>query len=68
MGIILFARCLRVPLLVSGFPSQGITPCASVYPARLWEEGSSGASYVTVFEDTPYLIFQKGNLSEIYKL
>lgn len=40
--------CSGVTELVSGFLSEGIAPCVVVHLICLWEEVSSGASYVVI--------------------
>ena len=55
VGIFSFIKCVGDAQLFCGFLSERIAPCIAVHLMCPWEEGSSGASYVAILDQT--LIF-----------
>lgn len=55
-----FTSCAGVAQLVSGFFSERIVLCVAVSLVCLWEEVSSGASYVTVVNRNSVCTFLNG--------
>ena len=55
-SVFLVAQCAEVIHLVSGFLSEEVVPCVGVYSVSPWEEGNSGASYVTILVQKPFQI------------
>lgn len=48
-GCFLSHQCTAVTQLVSGSLSKDIASCVAIYLVCPWEEGNSGASYVSIF-------------------